>query len=60
VTADDTEESVCSLVEAKVTGYLLKDEDVDRYIEAIHDVAQGRPFFSRDSAFSWYFNNLEP
>jgi len=47
VTADDTEESVCSLVEAKVTGYLLKDEDVDRYIEAIHDVAQGRPFFSK-------------
>jgi DNA-binding NarL/FixJ family response regulator len=47
VTADDTEESVCSLVEARVAGYLLKDEDMDRYIEAIHDVAQGRPFFSK-------------
>lgn len=47
VTADDTEESVCSLVEAKVHGYLLKDEDMDRYIEAIHDGAQGQPFFSK-------------
>jgi DNA-binding NarL/FixJ family response regulator len=47
VTADDTEESVASLVEAKVAGYLLKEEDMDRYIEAIHDVAQGRPFFSK-------------
>lgn len=47
VTADDTEESVSSLVEARVTGYLLKDENMERYIEAIHDVAQGQPFFSK-------------
>lgn len=47
VTADDTEESVASLVDAKVAGYLLKEEDMDRYIEAIQDVALGRPFFSK-------------
>lgn len=47
VTADDTEESVSSLAEAKVAGYLLKEEDMDRYIEAIHDVAQGHLFFSK-------------
>lgn len=47
VTADDTEESVSSFADAKVAGYLLKEEDADRYIEAIHDVAEGRAFFSK-------------
>lgn len=47
VTADDTEESVSSLVEARVAGYLLKEEDMERYIEAIHDVVGGQPFFSK-------------
>lgn len=47
VTADNSEESVASLKGAKVAGYLLKEEDMDRYIEAVHDVAEGRPFFSK-------------
>ncbi|MEJ2738132.1 MAG: response regulator transcription factor [Anaerolineae bacterium] len=47
VTADASWESVSSLVKAQVAGYLLKHEDIDKYTEAIHDVAQGQPFFSK-------------
>ncbi len=32
--------------EAGASGYLLKDCDFDELVEAIHDVAEGRPYFS--------------
>lgn len=47
VTAYDQECLVRLLVEAGVDGYLLKDEDLEKYIEAIHDVANNRRFFSK-------------
>lgn len=32
--------------EAGASGYLLKDCDFDELVEAIHDVVEGRPYFS--------------
>jgi DNA-binding NarL/FixJ family response regulator len=46
VTAYDNEEYVRSLVQAGVYGYIRKDVDVDTYVEAVHEVAQKRTFFS--------------
>lgn len=48
VSAFDEEEYVRSLAQAGVFGYMLKDEEEDTYIEAVHEVAQGRLFFKND------------
>jgi DNA-binding NarL/FixJ family response regulator len=48
VTAYSDEEYVRSLAEAGVDGYLLKDADADIFIEAVHDVAAGRTYFSSE------------
>jgi len=47
VSAEDDEDMVHSMTELGIAGYLLKDEDLDKYIEAVREVAQGQPFFSK-------------
>lgn len=46
VTAYDDEEYVRTLLQAGVMGYLLKEEDMDTYVEAVQKVSKGQMFFS--------------
>ena len=47
VTFYDTSEFVLPLVKMGVAGYLLKEEEMSTYVQAIRDVAEGSVFYSK-------------